>query len=127
MSTEPYTRHFEDGKYTVINNNGVLKALRYGEEWRDLTGDNLIGAMLSEIERLDAYTKEVEAKNERALELALDEHTRAEKLIYHIKQLRTSVVKCVVVLAGVTLSKSALTAALEHAKATLTELKAAEL
>jgi hypothetical protein len=31
------------GKYTYIRyKNGGQKALRYGEEWRDLTGDNLV-------------------------------------------------------------------------------------
>jgi len=38
-----------DGKYTIINNNGILKALRYGEEWKDLTGDNLVYWMLVEL------------------------------------------------------------------------------
>lgn len=44
-----------DGKYTVINElseGGGFRALRYGEEWRDLAGDNLIHAMFCEIERL---------------------------------------------------------------------------
>ncbi len=32
-----------DGKYTVVMEDGYrLKALRYGEEWRDCVGDNLI-------------------------------------------------------------------------------------
>jgi len=32
-----------DGKYTVVmSQKGELKALRYGEEWRDCCGDNLI-------------------------------------------------------------------------------------
>lgn len=44
---------FADGKYTVINENGKLTALRYGESWgRDLTGDNLIYWMLVEAIRL---------------------------------------------------------------------------
>jgi len=35
--------HFADGKYTVLNKDGTLTALRYGEQWnRDLTGDNLV-------------------------------------------------------------------------------------
>ena len=34
---------FCDGKYTVINDNGKLTALRHGEIWgRDLVGDNLV-------------------------------------------------------------------------------------
>lgn len=40
---------FADGKYIVINDNGNLTALRYGEPWnRDLTGDNLVYWMLVE-------------------------------------------------------------------------------
>jgi hypothetical protein len=32
----------EDGKYTIVYHPGKhFYALRYGEEWRDLTGDNL--------------------------------------------------------------------------------------
>lgn len=42
-----------DGKYTVVfYHSGILKALRYGKEWRDLTGDGLVLAMLQEIIRL---------------------------------------------------------------------------
>ena len=42
-----------DGKYTVIMPaNGGLKALRYGEEWRDCCGDGLIYALAAEIAEL---------------------------------------------------------------------------
>lgn len=41
------------GKYTYIFDNGAQKALRYGEDWRDLTGDNLVYAMACRIEELD--------------------------------------------------------------------------
>jgi hypothetical protein len=46
-------------KYTVIEDfqNGVFKALRYGEEWRNLVGDNLILAMLYRIEELENELK----------------------------------------------------------------------
>lgn len=39
-------------KYKIIldNRNNTLTALRYGEKWRDLTGDNLIMSMFSEIQ-----------------------------------------------------------------------------
>jgi len=43
----------EDGKYAVVHDNGAdLRALRYGEPWRDLTGDGLVLAMAQEIEAL---------------------------------------------------------------------------
>lgn len=42
-----------DNKYTIIfYDDGSLKALRYGEHWRDLTGDGLVLAMLQEIDDL---------------------------------------------------------------------------
>lgn len=41
----------DSGKYTVIHHNGTnFRALRYGEDWRDLTGDGLVLAMAQEIE-----------------------------------------------------------------------------
>lgn len=40
----------ENGKYTVIHNNGAdFRALRYGESWRSLTGDGLVLAMAQKI------------------------------------------------------------------------------
>ena len=42
----------EDGKYSIYYNHGTLKAERYREPWRDLTGDKLVGAMFDEIVRL---------------------------------------------------------------------------
>ena len=43
----------DDGKYTVVHDNGAgLHALRYGEHWRDMTGDGLVLAMAQEIEDL---------------------------------------------------------------------------
>ena len=43
-----------DGKYTIIFNENPyeFRALRHGEEWRDLTGDGLILALVQEIEQL---------------------------------------------------------------------------
>lgn len=45
-----------DGEYTLVMKNEpgkfVFKSLRYGEEWRDLVGDNLVLAMFHEIEDL---------------------------------------------------------------------------
>jgi len=44
------------GKYRLLQNgDGTgLRALRYGEEWRDLTGDNLVSELGHRIEsRID--------------------------------------------------------------------------
>jgi len=42
----------EEGKYIIECDGGSVKALRYGEPWRDLTGDKLIGALLDELDRI---------------------------------------------------------------------------
>ncbi len=43
----------EGGKYTLINDNGKLTALRYNEPWRDLCGDKLIAALVAERDELE--------------------------------------------------------------------------
>jgi hypothetical protein len=42
----------DDGKYILTDEDGPLKALRYGEEWRDLTGDKMVSSLCYEIEQL---------------------------------------------------------------------------
>jgi len=50
---------FDNNKYTLIFDKGKFKALRHGEEWRDLTGDGMVLSMLHEVERLRAIVREV--------------------------------------------------------------------
>jgi len=47
-----------DGKYTVVlvDNGKEFKALRYGEEWRDLAGEGMILAMFYRIQELEELT-----------------------------------------------------------------------
>ena len=50
------TIELDNGKYTVIydeNNQYPMKCLRYGEEWRNLVGDNLIFWLCAKIEELE--------------------------------------------------------------------------
>lgn len=47
-----------DGKYKIVLDDERIYALRYGREWRELTGDNLILSMLQEIVRLRDIIKE---------------------------------------------------------------------
>jgi hypothetical protein len=48
------TTIIELDKYTVLHDNGAnLRALRHGEPWRDLCGDNLIMALIQRIEELE--------------------------------------------------------------------------
>jgi hypothetical protein len=53
------TLDVEDGKYTLVRDGGKLEALRYGEKWRDLTGDKFVSALGQEIKRLRAVVDEV--------------------------------------------------------------------
>lgn len=39
-----------DGKYIVHFDNGSLRASRYGDTWRDLTGDNLVYFLAAELQ-----------------------------------------------------------------------------
>lgn len=53
----------EDGKYTVIMEaNGHLHALRYGQPWQELSGNKLVYCLAAELEeariRLAELTKE---------------------------------------------------------------------
>lgn len=53
-----------DGKYTVEWGNGVpLRALRYGEPWRDCTGDGLILALAQEIDELRSRPHLIQKKD----------------------------------------------------------------
>ena len=60
MSNKPEQITVADGKYTLINDNGKLTALRNGEPWgRDLVGDNLVYWMMVEIRQLKEKLSEV--------------------------------------------------------------------
>jgi hypothetical protein len=52
-----------DGKYTVIFNTetGEFRALRYGEEWRDLCGDGMILQMFFRIQELEEEVKKLKS------------------------------------------------------------------
>lgn len=53
------TIELDNGKYTIMydeNNQYPMKCLRYGEEWRDLVGDNLIFWLCAKIEELEEKT-----------------------------------------------------------------------
>ena len=50
-----------DGKYTVIQApTGTTRVLRYGEEWRDVTGDNVIGGLAWELQAARDRIKRLE-------------------------------------------------------------------
>lgn len=77
-----------DGKYTVIQApTGTTRVLRYGEEWRDVTGDNVIGGLAWELQEARDRIKRLEeelmdTKNKHAVlvaDVVLNED-RAERI-----------------------------------------------
>jgi hypothetical protein len=57
-----------DGKYTVIQApTGTTRVLRYGEEWRDVTGDNVIGGLAWELQEARERIKRLEESENRML------------------------------------------------------------
>lgn len=50
-----------DGKYAIIQDeSGSTNVLRYGEGWRNVTGDNVILGAAYEIDKLREYIKKLE-------------------------------------------------------------------
>ena len=54
-----YKLELENGKYTIIEdlNKGKFEALRYGDDWRSLIGDNLILALVYKVQELEEKLK----------------------------------------------------------------------
>jgi hypothetical protein len=60
--SNPYTISLDDGKYTVINDNGLLTLRRHGEDWPGgdkLRYSKLVLAMAQRIEELEIAIKSV--------------------------------------------------------------------
>jgi hypothetical protein len=53
---------FEDGKYTFVNDNGIVEILRYGKPWRNESGDKALLCLLQKFEQqqeeLESWRKE---------------------------------------------------------------------
>lgn len=80
-------RHdFNDGKYTVISDNGALTALRHGEPWkRSLVGDNLVYWMLVEVDDLKQRCEVLRAERDHqraCLDSAMKMLTGIHALLY---------------------------------------------
>ena len=57
-----------DGKYTVIQApTGTTRVLRYGEECRDVTGDNVIGGLAWELQEARDRIKRLEEAGDAAI------------------------------------------------------------
>jgi hypothetical protein len=66
----------EDDKYTVLHEDGAnLRALHYGEPWRDLVGDGLVLALVQRIEYLN---RGIKTQNHTYAELVRSHHYALE-------------------------------------------------
>jgi len=77
------TRKIElcEGKYTIMNDletGGGIRALRYGEEWRDLTGDNLVLALYQKVVELEAEVERSRGALRNIVEIEDDFYTEDE-------------------------------------------------
>ena len=52
-----YQIDVENGKYTFLNNSGVVSIKRYGEAWRDESGDKALLCLLQHVEELELEIK----------------------------------------------------------------------
>jgi hypothetical protein len=84
-----------DGKYTVIQEStGGTRVLRYGEEWRDVTGDNVICGLAWElqesrdrIKRLEKSSQQLKSLNNKICEINLKVSQERHDSNVRIKQL----------------------------------------
>ncbi len=74
----------EDGKYTIqMDADGNLRCLRYGQEWRDLTGDKMALAFAQEVQNLREKYEQSKGFWENSLRDALrDKDTQINTLTF---------------------------------------------
>ena len=82
------TLELEDGKYKIIQKNNTIKALRHGEEWRDLTEDNLFYFLLSMNQDLECHIGDLKKQNVKLIKIAPKLYAEIESEIEFLKELR---------------------------------------
>jgi len=77
-----------DGKYTIIQaSNGGIRVLRYGEEWRDVTGDNVIAGLAWELQEARKHIQRLKDARTKAAANSLANMISYEGAINKIKRL----------------------------------------
>lgn len=56
-----YELEIENGKYTFINNNGVVSIKRFGEAWRNESGDKALLCLLQHVEKLEEENRQLKS------------------------------------------------------------------
>ena len=96
-----------DGKYTIVQDaTGRTKVLRYNDEWRDVTGDNVILAAAYRIEELETELREANDRIKR-MEEALSRVIPLCRHLHHEKKDRHTSLEPCPVEAMVTAAKEA--------------------
>lgn len=68
MATETVRHTFGDGKYEYVRQPDFkAHVYRHGEEWRDVTGDGLILAMVQRVEELEECLGEMLDQHDNGL------------------------------------------------------------
>ena len=58
----------DNGKYTIYKtDSGAMTAHRYGEPWRELTGDNLVFSLFNRVRDLEDELNKVDKKKDSIL------------------------------------------------------------
>lgn len=74
-----------DGKYAIIQDeSGNTNVLRYGEGWRNVTGDNVILGAAYEIDKLREHIKRLEEAGD-AMEKYIHDQTNTRFIICAIR------------------------------------------
>jgi hypothetical protein len=58
---------FEDGKYEIVRNGSIVEVLRYGNKWRDLTGDKFVNWLIMRIEELELELQQSKNREKHTL------------------------------------------------------------
>jgi len=85
---ERYELELADGKYTIVLASGKedfrFEALRYGNEWRNLAGDNLVLALVHKVQELQEAVRAA-ANQLEGVSLAVQQHGKNIDAAFFIK------------------------------------------
>ena len=76
----------ENGKYTFINDNGIVSILRGGETWRNETGDKALLCLLQKMETIKEKLNKCENLLSEAHDLMDDVHCYDTEIYHEISR-----------------------------------------
>ena len=76
----------DSGKYEIHHTNGLIKVFRNGEEWRDETGDGVVGGAL-ETSNVNVVTELINMiETQRAYEVNSKAISTADQMLQYASQ-----------------------------------------